>query len=319
MSVEKNNEFQLSRRYRVGALALLVILFLLLLLWRILPSYTQPTIAAEETKLNLAWQEFKEKHTEEVNVAEEAQGNNEYAAREDDAISENATPIRLFSFDPNTASAEDFTALGLPPRTVKTIMNYKAKNGKFYKKEDFQKMYNLSDKDYQRLAPYITIAGNRPKYKEYDNNTTSYQANSHQERKPAGKRIVDLNAADEAALLQLRGIGPAFSKRIINFRNGLGGFVKVEQLKEVYGFPDSTYQQLKSQLTVDANLVRKININTATQEQLAKHTYIGKKIAAQILQLRDEKGSFKEIEELRAIPLINEEKYRKIAPYLSTH
>src|SRR5690606_13212332 len=99
--------------------------------------------------------------------------------------------------------------------------------------------------------------------------------------------------------------------------NSIGGFFKVDQLQEVYGFPDSTYQQLKHHFTVNPPDVQKIALNRATETDLAKHPYIGKRLAANIIKLRNDLKTFTDIEQLRQTPLINEEKYRKIVPYLS--
>jgi len=94
------------------------------------------------------------------------------------------------------------------------------------------------------------------------------------------------------------------------------GFLQVAQLKEVYGFPDSTYQVLKNRFIVDSSKVKKLNVNMATEAELAQHPYIGKQMARNIIILRNGLQSFENIEQLRQVPLINEEKYRKIAPYL---
>jgi competence protein ComEA len=126
-----------------------------------------------------------------------------------------------------------------------------------------------------------------------------------------------LNQADAATLRLLRGIGPVFSERIIRFRDALGGFVSVAQLQEVYGLPDSTYQQIKGYLSVSEGTVRKLLLNEVTETELAAHAYIGKRLAGRIIALRHELGDFTEMSQLKKIPLINEEKYRKIAPYLS--
>jgi competence protein ComEA len=120
-----------------------------------------------------------------------------------------------------------------------------------------------------------------------------------------------------ATWMQQKGIGEGFARRIIAFRDKLGGFLYKEQLKEVYGLPDSTYQNLLPHITINTALVKKIPINTATEATLAAHPYIDKKMATNIIKLKKDLGTFQKIEDLRMIPLINEEKYRKIAPYLS--
>lgn len=310
MSQLESNGFNLSRKARAGALALLLVLFVLLILWRMLPAMAVPLDHTEEKELQLAWDRYKEQNTEIPSTNNEAGPYRRSAKEEQEPQDQKAA---LFRFDPNTVSEEDLVKLGLPPGTARTLVKYRSKGGRFYKKEDLKKLYTLREQDYERLAPYVTIAG-----ANHEENAAIGQKNE-KHTSFAVPFTVELNTADEASLMKLKGIGPAFSKRIINFRNGLGGFFAVEQLKEVYGFPDSTYQQLKDKLTADPQKVKRLNVNTATEEELSRHSYIGRKIAANIIKLRTEIKSFKEIEELRQIPLINDEKYRKIAPYLSTH
>ena len=81
--------------------------------------------------------------------------------------------------------------------------------------------------------------------------------------------------------------------------------------------PDSTVAALREKVKIDAGVVRKISVNTATLAQLSAHPYIGEKIAKGILQLREGYGGkYTSIEQLRQAPLMTEEIYRKIAPYL---
>jgi DNA uptake protein ComE-like DNA-binding protein len=310
---QQTNEWQFSRKTRTGALVLMAILLVLIVVWRLLPSLFPPKDDPAGKELQLAWNSFKKEHITEVTEDDpypDRQYKKQYQSKYKDKDPAPQVPAHLAPFDPNTASEEELIALGFQQRTAKTMIKYRSNGGKFRKKEDLQKLYTLSKEDYERIAPFA-------RFDEIAKDKSAYA-----EHKPVyipSSQTVELNAADTEALLSLRGIGPAFSKRILNFRNALGGFIAVEQLKEVYGFPDSTYQQIKGRLTVDAGKVRKININQATEEELGKHPYIGRKLASNIIKFRNEIRSYSEIGQLKQVPLINDEKYRKIAPYLSTH
>jgi len=83
--------------------------------------------------------------------------------------------------------------------------------------------------------------------------------------------------------------------------------------------PDSTYQQLSGLLRVDAGKIVRININETDEMTMGRHPYIGRRLAANIIKKRNELGKYSDLEQLRQVPLLNDEKYRKIAPYLSTH
>ena len=54
---------------------------------------------------------------------------------------EEKEPVELFTFNPNTLETEGWRKLGLSERQAKTIMNYRSKGGRFYKKEDLKKIY----------------------------------------------------------------------------------------------------------------------------------------------------------------------------------
>lgn len=317
---QQTNEWQFSRKTRTGALVLMAILLILIVVWRLLPSIISPQEDPAGKELQLAWNTFKKENIAEV-PKDDPHSDRQYSkqnySKYKDEDSQQQVQAHLAPFDPNTASEEELIAVGFQPRTAKTIIKYRSKGGKFRKKEDLQKLYTLSKEDYDRIAPYARF-GETPEDKPiYPENKPTYPQNKSDYVQAS--KTVELNGADADALLSLRGIGPAFSKRILNFRNALGGFITVEQLKEVYGFPDSTYQQLKGKLIVDAGKAKKININQATEEELGKHPYIGRKLASNIIKYRNEAKNFSEIAQLKQVPLINDEKYRKIAPYLSTH
>ena len=311
--LKPKHKFHFPRGMRAGAIVLLILLLSAVLIWRILPSLVQPEPDKEDAALQQVWSGFNSKHGNDTfprTISDNV--DNTEGTEKNRAVDDYSRNASLFIFNPNTASEAELLKLGLPKYTVKTILKYRAKNPfTFKRKEDLQKLYTLSKKDYERIAPYVRIPGNgatqvrdKPEYTLRSNNEP---------------QMVELNAATQEELISLKGIGPGYSKRVLNYRNALGGFLKVEQLKEVYGFPDSTYQQLKDKFTVNVTLVKQINVNIADEETLSRNPYIGRKLASNIIKLRNDIKQFKEIDQLRQVPLINEEKYRKIAPYLSTH
>lgn len=227
--------------------------------------------------------------------------------------------IKLFYFDPNTASAEDWQTLGLRDRTIKTISNYLSKGGSFKSKEDLKKIYGLHEDEYARLEPYIMIAS-KQEVKIYSSNYSHVEAykqgNQNSFNKAEKLTISDINSADADAFIALPGIGNSFANRIIKFRDKLGGFYSVEQIKETYGLPDSTFQLIKPFLKLVSG-VKKININTATKDEMKEHPYIRWNISNAVVEYRNQHGAFKSVDELKNILLIDEATFKKIAPYLS--
>jgi competence protein ComEA len=223
----------------------------------------------------------------------------------------------LFIFDPNTLTEEGWQRLGIREKTIRTIKNYLSKGGQFRKPEDLQRVYGLFPNEYERIAPYIKIEpvnASSSNYTEYPKNFSL-----HTPAKTISPRysVVELNSADTAALVALPGIGSKLALRIINFRDKLGGFYSVNQVGEIYGLPDSTFQKLKQYLKIESIAVRKININTASVDELKAHPYIKYSLANPIIAYRNEHGPFLKMEDIKKVMVVTEEVYTKIAPYLA--
>jgi competence protein ComEA len=221
----------------------------------------------------------------------------------------------LFYFDPNTLSREGWQKLGLRDKTIHTIQNYLSKGGQFKKPEDLQRIYGLFPNEFERIAPYIKIEPGKEtnSYKDFaDKSATEAQpAKTYAPR----YSIVEVNSADTTSLIALPGIGSKLALRIINFRDKLGGFYSVNQVGETFGLPDSTFQKIKQYLKLETP-ARKININTATIDELKAHPYIKYSLANPIVAYRNEHGSFAKVEDIKKVMVVTEEVYSKIAPYL---
>lgn len=84
--------------------------------------------------------------------------------------------------------------------------------------------------------------------------TSSYQNNYLSDKEMDMKRI-DINRANSEQLQLLPGIGPAISKRIVEYRKIHGDFKTIEDIIQVKGIGPKTFQRLKDYLTVDTILV----------------------------------------------------------------
>lgn len=130
------------------------------------------------------------------------------------------------------------------------------------------------------------------------------------------KWVVDINHADSAELTRLYGIGPVLARRIVRFRSALGGFVSVNQIKEVYGFDTVYFPDLAPHVSVDTAAVQKIDINTATVGQLSRHPYLDSYQAKAIVKLRQRCGGFSTTSALLGVPIIDSQTYNNLVPYL---
>lgn len=215
-----------------------------------------------------------------------------------------------FDFDPNELSEDDWKRLGLTEKQIRTITNYKSKGGKFKKKEDLKKIYGIKPELYASLEPHIVLQAAPAVFEN---------GKVEGPKVPASLKVatlVDLNTADSAQLTTIKGIGPFYAKTIIKYRDQLGGFYSKEQLKEVWKFDQEKYNAIEKYVTVGLELVKKININTCTAEEL-KMPYIKWNVANAIVNYRKQHGLFKSIEDIKLTDLVDDETLRKIAPYLT--
>ena len=229
----------------------------------------------------------------------------------------NTKTLSLREFDPNTVTEAQLKEMGINHKAASNWVKYLKKGGKFYKKEDIQKIFGLTPETYTALSPFVVLKKPEKQLKPIDSasiNKTEFK--TFERKKEREKLIVDINLADSLELMELYGIGEKLSARIVRYRARLGGFVKVEQLKEVYGLPQETYESIKDQIIVDPKMIYKMKINLADEYILSEFPYIPRREASQIVNYRKQHGKFKNIDDLRKIRSLDEEFILKIEPYL---
>ena len=214
-----------------------------------------------------------------------------------------------FTFDPNTLSVEGWKKLGYSQKQAQAVDKYRQKGGMFRKADDVKKLFFIDDEDFQILEPYIVIENipEREPRREYSSERPS---------QPAVTKKIELNTADTSDLKELRGIGSGYAKRIVKYRQQLGGFCKAEQLLEVHGFTQELYEKVAPNIIIDGDEVRKINLNTATVDQLKRHPYLDYYQAKAIVNYREKYGKFASVNDLLKANLIYQETFDKIKPYL---
>ena len=211
----------------------------------------------------------------------------------------------LFYFDPNTLDAEGWRKLGLRERTIQTILNYTSKGGRFRNPEDIRKIWGLSKDEADRIIPYIRI--------EQKNNTYTNNKNSSNK-----ETLFDVNTATVWQLKQIPTMGTSLPYRIVKYRERLGGFIAIHQVKEVYGMEDSLYNSILHYLTFKHTKIKQINLNTASESELSAHPYIDKSIAKAIVEQRSKNGAYKKVDELKTkIFFLTDFDFNRIAPYVT--
>jgi len=132
------------------------------------------------------------------------------------------------------------------------------------------------------------------------------------------KLLIDINSADSTELEILYGIGSVLSKRIIKYRNLLGGFLYKEQLLEVYGFNRDLLTKINENIEVDTSKIKKINICKLKEEQLFRHPYLSKYDAKAIIAFNEFKnGRILKVDELKENKVLSDSIYNKIYKYMS--
>ena len=223
---------------------------------------------------------------------------------------------RLFHFDPNKIGIDEWLQLGLSERQAGAVLNYLSKGGRFRQAEDLRKMYTINAEVYNRIYPFVRIRSD-PGQSAIE--TSRYKPNPLRvdlEGK-RGLKIIEVNGADSIQLEEIKGVGPAFARRILKYRERLGGFYKKEQLLEVFGLDSLKYQEIKDQIVLDENKLRKINVNTAVQEDFKYHPYIRYKQVNALIEYRKQHGNYSNIAELNKVVILDPELIARMAPYFS--
>ena len=218
-----------------------------------------------------------------------------------------------FPFDPNTADSNQLLRLGLQSWQVRNIYKYRAAGGVYTKPSDFARLYGLTAKQYRELEPYITISSDyRPASELVAKETPMERDTVRYPVKISPTEHVALNTADTMMLRKVPGIGSYYARRIVSYRERLGGFVDVEQLREIEGFPEDA---MKYFLITDGN-IRRLNLNKLTLAQLKAHPYINFYQARDIVEYRRLKGPLHSLDDLRLLANFPPEVIRKLEPYV---
>ena len=199
-------------------------------------------------------------------------------------VREKASPRRVesFRFNPNTVSLEDLMRLGFSEKQAQSILNYRAKGGRFRRPSDFAKSYVVADSVFDRLEPYIDI----PR--------------------------IDLNRADSAAFETLPGIGPYFASKMVSYRTSLGGYSHPEQLLEIYHFDREKYDALKD--LISCSPPEPYPLWTLSERDLARHPYISRDEAHSIVLYRSHQPqSAWTLDGMNRAGILSEEHYAKLS------
>ncbi|MCE7065650.1 ComEA family DNA-binding protein [Dyadobacter sp. CY326] len=235
--------------------------------------------------------------------------------------------VKLSDFDPNSASIDQLETLGIPAFLARRIDKFRSKGGKFRKKEDLLNIYDFPSELFGKLKKHIVFSSvvSPPSVSLSKSVSSSSSSSRSFGARPGvetpgnvrGFVMFDLNLADTAQLVRLRGIGTKLSQRIIKYRDALGGFHDLRQYSEIFGLDSLALGELRRYGKI-GSAVKKISINTASAEELGRHPYLRdrKKIVV-LVNYRQQHGAFQSLEDLKKVKVLDDDLIKKISPYLS--
>ena len=205
------------------------------------------------------------------------------------------TPFKI-----DTATAEYLHTLGFSIRQAKLVVRYRDMIGGYRDLAEFEECYAVDSTMAARLQPYII-------FEQPD--TTSPQREEL-------KLPIDINSADSATLVRLRGIGSKSAMHIIRYRELLGGYYSKSQISELEVVTEDNFYKILPQIWCDSAKIKKIFINFARSNELEVHPYISNQMLKRIVNYRELKGGWSTIEEMIESNILTDEQAARIAPYL---
>tara|TARA_B110000305_G_scaffold133695_1_gene149234 strand:+ start:113 stop:958 length:846 start_codon:yes stop_codon:yes gene_type:complete len=277
----------ISKRNRRGLLLLLCIAALI--------SYTPRIIAAfsDDDDIQISFEEL-EKIEEEIDAKREYKKSKKKVWASKFKAPEQA-------FDPNEYQEEDWLKLGLSKKQVDVVLNFSKRGLK--SNNDLEKIFVISS-DLFDLIKDSTF------YPEFE-------AKKQFEPLPEKEFIkVDINTADIENLKSIPGIGDFYAKKIIEYREELGGYCDTKQLLEIWKFDSEKYDEVSENIILNKKDLRLIDINSCSIDELKSHPYISYKVANSIVKMRLASGNYNQIEDILESKLIDRELFSKIKNYL---
>ncbi|MEJ1223760.1 ComEA family DNA-binding protein [Sediminicola sp. 1XM1-17] len=286
---DRTSHFKFSKQERNGMFFLLAIILLLQVGYFYLQIYPTPLEGSLVPDSNL------QEKVEELRSAKDT--------------------IAMYPFNPNFITDHKGYVLGMSPEEIDRLHNFRSQ-GRFVNTiSDFQEVTQVSDSLLNTFSPYF-------KFPEWTRRSKSEASGGGKPRAGSNDKIQvasrDLNTVSADELKLVRGIGEKLSARIIKFRNRLGGFLVEEQLYDVYGLEKEVADRVLARfglLTIPE--ITKIDLNTASSDELAQLVYIPFNLSRAIVAYRDRKGGIASFEELTEIQGFPEEKIDRIKLYLS--
>ena len=226
--------------------------------------------------------------------------------------------MNLSAFNPNTVDSLSLIRMGFPVRVVQNLLKYRRAGGTFRKIEDLAKIYGLTESQFLMAAPYVQLPDRKNAGKSASHVDSSKRGKpqmptfEHVEKFEEGIQV-ELNTVDTADLKRIPGIGSGIARQIVRYRQRLGGFYSISQLREI---PYVTEEMLRW-FKLEETELEKLEINKAGLERLRHHPYMDFYKAKVILEHRRKRGKIKDISQLSLYEEFSKEDLERLLPYFS--
>ncbi len=227
---------------------------------------------------------------------------------------------KTFPFNPNYITDFKGYSLGMTNEEIDRLLKYRAQDKWINSAKQFQDVTQISDSLLAVISPFfkfpdwVTNPKPNQNWVEYSkqNYPSSYTSKTYEEK-------IDLNKATAEQLQKVNGVGVKLSDNILKHRSKfVGGFIADVQLQDVYGLTPEVIQRITNDFTVKTpRPIKKLNLNTATKEQLVTIQHIDYEIAHYIIEQRTLRDGYKSLDELTKVKAFPVNKIDIIKLYLT--
>jgi competence protein ComEA len=290
--MEEQDPLYISKRNRRGVVALFVVSLIIVFLPRILMSLVPKEsiiVSDEDIQLIDKRQEFFKYKRKFKNWD----------------FKKKKFSIPPAQFNPNEYSKQQWIALGLSEKQTNVVLKFTSRG--IHSNEDLKKIFVIPEALYD-LIKDSTIYPAKDYKKELEKEIEIDRPTVN---------LVNLNKANVDEFTAMKGIGPFYAKQIIRYRDQLGGFYSKEQLLEVWKMNIETYDKIKDYVFIMKGELKQISLNNSNVNELNAHPYLNWNQSNSIIKLREQRGGFKSISDIKESVLIDEDTFEKLLPYLS--
>lgn len=262
--------------------------------------------------LQLSWVSYNKIHTDTFDIPTETYL--KFQKEVDSLIADQnqRSAPKIYPFNPNYITDYKGYSLGMSSEEIDRLHAFRSKNKWVNSVKEFQGVTKVSDSLLKQIAPYFKFPDWVVKSSQKSPAIASASTKSFVQK-------IDLNKATATQLQKVHGIGAFYSERIIRFRDSFeGGFISDIQLQGIHGLTPEEIANIFKEFTLKTHrLIDKINLNTATIDQLVRIEFIDYELAYEIVELRMLRDGYSAIEELTKVKEFPKEKLEIIKLYLS--